>query len=93
MGKSRETCRAYRIILSGYQEIQLVNSSRLVPILGLLAKLGKAAVSFVTFVCPSVRTEQLVSHWISEDLVFDNSKSVYDIQDPLKSDTKGLFTC
>ena len=93
MRKSRETCRAYRNVLSGYQEIQLVNSSRLVPIFGLLAKVGKAAIIFVTSVCPSVRMEQLVSHWISEDLVFDNSKSVYDIQDPLKSDTKGLFAC
>ena len=43
VGKSKETWRAYRIILSGYQEIILANSSRLVPVLGVLAKLRKAA--------------------------------------------------
>jgi len=51
-------------MLAGYQEIQLVNASRFVPILGLLAKLGKAAISFVLSIRPSVRTEQFGCHWI-----------------------------
>jgi len=56
--------------------------------LGLLVKLGKVAGSFVTSICPSIRTEQLGSHRISEDLEFRNSKSVDNIQDPLGSDNK-----
>jgi len=32
-------------------------------ILGAFAKLRKATISFVVSVCPSVRMEQLVSHW------------------------------
>ena len=32
-------------------------------VLGELAKLRKATISFVMIVCPSVRLEQLVSHW------------------------------
>ena len=31
--------------------------------LGTFAKLGKATISFVMSVCPSVRMEQLGSHW------------------------------
>jgi len=31
--------------------------------LGALAKLRKVTISFVMSVCPSVRMEQLVSHW------------------------------
>jgi hypothetical protein len=93
MEKSKETWRAYSIILSGYQQIQIVNTSHLVPFLGVLALLGIATISFVISVCPSIRMEQLGSHWISEDLVFDYSNSVKEFQDPLKSDKKGHFTC
>jgi hypothetical protein len=50
--------------MAGYQIIQLVNSSGLVPVLSLLAKLGRGAISFVIYICPSVRMEQLGSHWI-----------------------------
>jgi len=80
LGKSNETWRAYRIILAGYQEILLVNASRLVPFLGMLTLLGKAATDFVTSICPSIHMEQLGSHWISEDLVFDYlNLSIYKI--------------
>jgi len=93
MGNSKETWRAYRIILSGYQEVHLVNASRLVPFLGVLALLGIAGISFLISICPSIRMEQLGSHWISDHLVFDYSNSVEDFQDPFKSDIKEHFTC
>jgi len=43
MGKSKGALTAYRSIPAGYQEMLLANSFRLVPVLGVLAKLGKAA--------------------------------------------------
>ena len=88
MGKSKENSRAYRIVLSGYQEIQLVNSSRLVPFLGVLALMGKAAIIFVTSVCP-YGTARLPLDFRR----FDYSKFVEDFQDLLKCDNKGLFAC
>ena len=37
------------------------------PFLGAFAKLGKATIRFVMSVCPSVRMEQLDSHWTDFD--------------------------
>jgi hypothetical protein len=63
-GKIKETWRAYRITLAGYQEIQFFNASYALPILGVLAKLGKAAFGFVISICPSVRMEHFRFYWV-----------------------------
>jgi hypothetical protein len=64
MGKSKGKRKTYRIILAGYQEIKRLITSRLVSILGVLVKLGKATFGFVTSICPAITMEQFVCHWI-----------------------------
>ena len=65
--------------------------------IGTFVKLRKATASFVRSVCPSVRTEQLGSHWanyLNEILYLSIfRKSVEKIQALLKSDkNSGYFT-
>jgi hypothetical protein len=64
LGKSKETWRAYRIILAGYQVIHLFNASRLVQSLGVLEKLAKGAIRFFISICPSVSMDKFFSNWI-----------------------------
>jgi hypothetical protein len=62
-------------------------------ILGVLAKLWKATISFIS-VCPYIRMEQLGSHWIGFHEIwylFIFRKSVEKIKVALKSD-KNNFT-
>jgi hypothetical protein len=51
-------------MLAGYQEIQFVNASCAVPILGVLEKLGKATVGFVISTCLSICMGHFRFHWI-----------------------------
>jgi hypothetical protein len=64
--------------------------------LGAFTKLRKAIVNFVTSVCPSVRLEQLSSHWTDfHEILYlrISQKSVNKIQVWLKSEkSKGYFT-
>jgi hypothetical protein len=65
-------------------------------ILGAFAKLRNVTISFVMSVCPSVRMEQLGSHWTDIHEIWYLCvfrKSVEDIQVSLKSDkNNGYFT-
>jgi len=62
--------------------------------LGAFEKLLKATISFVMSVCPSVRMEQLRSHWTDFHEIRYLSifrKSVEKIQVSLKSDKNNLY--
>jgi hypothetical protein len=65
------------------------------PLLGVFAKLRKAPISFVISACPSVRVDQLGSHWTEFcEILFEYfRKSVEKTQSSLKYDSnKGYFT-
>ena len=58
------------------------------------AKLRKATIGFVISVCPSVRMEQLESHWTDFDEIRYLGfflKSIEKIQVSLKSDTNNWY--
>jgi hypothetical protein len=71
-------------------------SSQNTPFLSTFVQLGKATISFVMSVCPSVGMELLGSHWMNFHEILDLSvfrKSVEESQFSLKSEKNdGYFT-
>jgi hypothetical protein len=63
-------------MLAGYQEIQLLNFSHLVPILGLLAKLGKRLLAWSYLSVHPSEYNNWASTSFSGYLVFDFLKHV-----------------
>jgi hypothetical protein len=62
-------------------------------ILGAFAKFKKANINVVMSVCPSIRMEQLCSHWMDFEQFEYFRKFVEKIQVSLKSDNSyGFFT-